>query len=270
MAKVKNQTITFEKSPVLEIIAELRWNSNNPMANNQVANQTMTLFYNNNFEEMYKRFSDKIAGHDYVRSERLIPQNFPASTFQPVYRFKKVEAQNPTLIQIGEGLISIHALPPYQSWVNFSPDVSNSINAILESRNDSDKNKDFSKISLRYINIFYPELLQGNSVENFIENILCFKIITPDGISKHQISKDTVTIQLSIKSSDDLTININVGKRNVNNSDCVLLDFIVESSTNINTDHDEIMGVFNKAHDLIHRIFIDITEPIHQLMKVKE
>ena len=114
--------LSFKNSPLVEIIAEIRWDL--PWVNQTSAEDTGSVV-SIQHEEFYMRFGGKVAAAGFERIERLVPPNFFQLPYQPVYRFRhNAEERGARLYQLGMGLFSVHATPPYKSWAEFKPLVS--------------------------------------------------------------------------------------------------------------------------------------------------
>ena len=135
--------ITFSKAPLIELIAELRWT---PQGSTSIApappqpGPAPTLFLGGGKqEEFYMRFGAALYNQGFNRSERLSPPGFPFILQQPVYRFlSEAEDKKSVIYQVGFGIFSVHAVPPYRSWSQFLPLVTKGIGILLESRLQAD------------------------------------------------------------------------------------------------------------------------------------
>jgi len=74
--------IEFEKPPIIEIIAEVRWGeASSPAFLPGLAPNLMIADDQN--DEFFRCFGEKAAAIGFSRSERLVPLNFPTMPFQP-------------------------------------------------------------------------------------------------------------------------------------------------------------------------------------------
>ena len=130
--------LTFTNSPLLEIIAELRWA---PAQAIEPGGPPMPVMpqASSPYEELFMRFGAKISALGYEGVERLVSNNFPMMPYEPVYRFRsKSGGPDSTLYQIGPNIFSANAIPPYKSWDKFAPKVREGVTVLFDSRSDKD------------------------------------------------------------------------------------------------------------------------------------
>src|SRR3984885_12006672 len=171
--------ISFEKPPLVEIAAELRWGHRAPapvvepgaMLNISATTPSPVL------EDFFARFSAEMLANSYGMAERLVPQGFPVVTSHPVYRFKKLPPNaGLPVYQLGTNTFSAHIAPPYQSWDEFEPALALGVEVLLRTRADAEKAVLFSSASVRYINAFGSDLAGSRSTEEFISDVLGINI----------------------------------------------------------------------------------------------
>jgi uncharacterized protein (TIGR04255 family) len=199
-----------------------------------------------------------------------VPSGFPSIVGQPVFRYKKgSEEISSELYQVGPGLFTANATPPYKSWVDFSPVVKNGVDALLLARNPAEKDVAFSKVSLRYIDAFGPGLTKGMPLEDFVSEVLGFKVNLPLPVSSlvAQGQKAKVFVQLNFATENGMSVNVAVGEGQVNNSPVVILDTTVSSITPIDPNTESVMVALAAARTIIHDMFFKLTENIHSDMK---
>ncbi len=116
----------FEKPPLIELIAELRWlPAGVPAGSENALQQQMpaALFagLGRSSEQLYMRFAGLMGARGFLHSERLIPVGFPTLPFQPVYRYSKAGTKpGEPVFQLGGGVFTAHVTPPYKSWMIFA------------------------------------------------------------------------------------------------------------------------------------------------------
>lgn len=264
-------SMTFENAPLIELIAELRWNVHSqPLGTPQAPPASIPLMAlnANHFDEFFMRFGGEVYKLGYERAERLLPPGFPLMLFQPVYRYRKSDVAS-VLYQAGPGLFSANAIPPYRSWDDFSPVVKSGIKALLKTRSDTEKEFPFSSISLRYIDAFGPALTQGRDVDRFLREVLGLSVELPDGISKHIAVGQMVkpSVQLALPLANGMTLNVGIGEGLVNNETSIIMDTTVSTTGETPADENSAMRKLNIARDSIHEMFFDLTKSIRDLMK---
>jgi uncharacterized protein (TIGR04255 family) len=264
--------VTFSKAPLIELIAELRWiptgSSMVEPAIPQQSNLPAVFFGGNKQEEFYMRVGGALFKSGFNRSERLAPVGIPFTLHQPLYRFRsEMEDRRSVLYQVGYGIFSVHALPPYHSWDRFWPFVKNAIDVLFESRPEADSGKPFTQLTLRYIDFFSEEIMEGRDFRSFMSQVLGISTTLPAALVRIATSNEVrslftkVVLPIEI---GDLTVSVGDGK--FNNQSGILLD-TAASATETSPDSAAIIKMFDSAYHVIHNLFFEITKPIHRLMQ---
>lgn len=265
---------TLLKAPLVELIAELRWDPNVPssaISNPAGGNVPFVTFGpTNQLEEFFMRFGAEAARLDYPVTERLVPPGFPVLSAQPVYRFRKqVQGELTSLYQVGAGLFTANAVPPYQTWAQFSPVVKSGVDALLATRSDAEKVLPFTGVSLRYIDAFGPLLTRGMNVAQFMEDVLGINIKLPDGLLAQLApsSPHKPTLQVQLPMLGGMVMSIGVGEGTASNESAIILDTTVATTVPVAANVDAVMSSLNLARNAIHDVFFAITGPIKELMQ---
>lgn len=261
---------TFNNAPLVEIVAELRWTpTSQHMLTPQSNGIVPSIFDSNAFEEFFMRFGGICYSDGFQRAERLVPSGFPAILGQPVFRYKKgAEEVRSELYQVGPGLFTANATPPYKSWVEFSPVVKSGVDALLLARNQTEQEVAFSKVSLRYIDAFGPNLTKGMPLEDFVSEVLGFKVDLPKSVSSLVTDgqKAKVFVQLNFATRNGMSVNVTVGEGQANNSPVVVLDTTVTSINPVEPNAGSVMTALDAARTIIHDMFIELTKSIRNEM----
>ena len=268
-------TLTFAKAPLIELIAELRWIPQGstplqapPMQHQGLAQQTIFVGGTKQ-EEFYIRIGGALHKLGFDRSERLMPAGMPFVLHQPVYRYRsESEGKSSVIFQVGYGIFSVHAIPPYHSWAKFSPFVAGGMDALLMCRDELDRQQPFTLATLRYIDFFGEEITQGRPVAAFVSDVfgittslpLVFKRIATSDEIRNIFTKIAIPVGFG-----DLTVNVGDGQ--FNNKAGVLLDNTVSSARETPPKIDAIMNMFGSAHSVLHDVFLELTKPVHDLMQ---
>src|SRR5712692_4130655 len=141
-------SLTFAKAPLLEIVVELRWVP--PQITLQVQQQqgvvplVIPTLGSSKLDEFFMRLGGRLHQQGFLAVERLLPPGF-SMLHQPVYRYRKAAdpSPSPVLCQAGDGLFSVHGVPPYHSWEKFYAVVENGIRALLDARDSAQKDLPF-------------------------------------------------------------------------------------------------------------------------------
>lgn len=266
-------SITFAKAPLIELVMELRWipKGSTPLEPAPIqlqGQQGPSVFLGGTKqEEFYMRAGGELYRTGFDRSERLLPAGAPFALYQPVFRFRsESQGRRSILYQVGYGMFSVNALPPYDSWDKFLPFVSEGVQVLLGSRAEADQGQAFSQVTLRYINFFGEDLTRGLSASAFASEILGISTSLPpafDPIATGQVKNFVTKFDLPIETG---SLTVSVGDGDFRNRHGILLDTSV-SAVGIDPGQDEIMRFLHSAHAVIHRLFVKLTEPIHVLMQ---
>ena len=260
-------TVTFKKAPLVEMIAELRWGEAQPVQPNV---PTIMHGMGADLDQFFMSFGGEVYQHGFRRAERLVPPGFPVFPFQPVYRYRRESSDDTAvLFQVGSGLFSANAMPPYRSWKNVSPTVKTGVDSLLKVRLTGEKDKTFSLLSLRYINAFGPELTEGRSIAPFMREILGFELGFPQVIVEQVDPGSSITpqIQFKVPLVGGASLAFLVGEGAINNEPKIIVDMTVTNTQPIFPDADAIMAAFTTARDVIHHVFLRLIKPIETLLQ---
>jgi uncharacterized protein (TIGR04255 family) len=268
----------FSNPPLVELIAELRWIPGAespsipvPPGTNQLLQGIAIQFplrspYQ---EESFSRFSNKVAEKGFGISERLVPVGFPLLPFTVVYRFRKPPAAGENyLYQIGPGLFSANALPPYRNWDSFRPIVREGVQALLESRH-STENTPFERVILRYIDLFSEEFTEGKRSLRFLNDVLGLKLELPNTL-KEQISDINGVqsgIQLSMPLRNGLAMNLTLQDGAAAGKPGILMSTEVLTVQPTASEISNIMQTLENAHSSIRTTFLGLTEKLSAKMQ---
>ncbi|MEW6368775.1 MAG: TIGR04255 family protein [Acidobacteriota bacterium] len=265
----------FARPPLIELIAELRWGAPSmivpvPAEGLPVGTAIPATTVSARDEEMFMRFGAKAASEGYSRFERIMPPGFPLLPSQPVYRFRKAEpASGTSLFQLGPSIFSANTAPPYRSWEAFHPVVRMGVSMLLDSLDESDKAQPFGAASLRYIDAFRSELTEGDSPLDFLTKKLGFDIGLPHVIESEADPGSPIkpllkfTIPLAARSVMELT----AGEGVVGKDEALIMETTVIAPGPIHMDVDAVMSILDEAHNIIRRVFVEMTQPIAHLMQ---
>lgn len=267
-------SVTFEQAPLVEIICELKWAQQLVLAHG-AGQSVVTPFAQpagggSSLEEFFMRFGGAVFQDGYRRAERLVPPGVPMMAHQPVYRYRAEDAATTSsLFQVGPGVFTANAVPPYKSWREFSPTVRRGVQALLDSRVPDEKTAPLSSLSLRYIDAFGEPLLGGRSIGDFISEVLGFKASLPAGFTKRAVEGKSADIfmQFSMPAVGGIDITGAVGKAIVNGATVAMLDITATHQGEHASDVDTVMQTLDSCRDVLHGIFVEITSSIRQLMK---
>jgi uncharacterized protein (TIGR04255 family) len=264
----------YRHPPLVELIAELRWGSGDtlPAGQPQGAGQVV-LALSGQHEEFFMRFASKAGAVGYDSLERVIPHGFPALPFQVVYRFRQKEQQRgTTLYQVGAGVFSANSTPPYRFWADFRPVLEQGVRLLLETRDLPEKQIPFTGASLRYINAFGRKFTQERSTAAFVRDVLGFTVDPPASI-RDEIAPDKETkpsLQLAVPLKSGQQMNLAVTEAFVSGEQAVLMDLTVYTQAQTQPVETDVMAVFDTAHEAAHRVFVNTTKKLSNIMELIE
>jgi uncharacterized protein (TIGR04255 family) len=262
--------IIFRKAPLVEIVVELRWQpavQAGPTAQ-QIGPQQAPIFLSTpQVENLIHRFGGEVYRRSFQRAERLVPSGLPVLPGQAISRFKKADADN-VLYQIGIGMFSANAVPPpYRSWNEFAPEVANGVTALLAAREESERERPFSPVSLRYIDVFGSELTDGRDANDFLRDVLKIKLGLPKvvmDLAPGTSPKPFIMVSLPAPVG---TLQMSTGEAKIRGATGIVLDMNLVTGEAVEPRVEAIMKVLNDAHMVIRRLFLEMTEPIRGLME---
>jgi uncharacterized protein (TIGR04255 family) len=267
----------FSNPPLVELIAELRWMPGagnpqvipQPQGGNQLLQAVTVQFplaspYQ---EESFSRFSKQVAAKGFGVSERLSPIGFPLFPFIVAYRFRKDPGGN-YLYQIGPGLFSANALPPYRDWDSFRPIVQEGIQALLESRHPTEADVPFTTV-LRYIDLFSQEFTEGKRSFRFLNDILGLKVELPSTLSEQidDINDVQSGIQLSMPLHNGLAMNLHLQEGAAGGKAGILMSTEVLTLQPTAPNITQIMQTLENAHTSIRATFVGLTAKLNAKMQ---
>jgi uncharacterized protein (TIGR04255 family) len=260
----------FASSPLVELIAEVRWDTGNkeqiPVFPGETADK---------HERFFTSLKENLEPQGYVSTERIVPLGFPLPVQNPVIRFKKNTATNSSgkeielasLYQAGVGIFTINGLQPYSSWDEFKIVVKAGVEGLISTGKEV-LNGGF-KISLRYIDLFDKKYTGDMTHREFMSNVLGIDVTLPQILSKFCASGDSLIPRMQVVTPLDFGIyQIQFAEAEVGGSKGFLMESVVSINEEYAPDVDNIMTGFSKARDVIHEGFVDMTKSLHESMGI--
>jgi uncharacterized protein (TIGR04255 family) len=251
---------TFRNAPLVEIVVELRWPMRQLPAIDSSGNAT-SLFVtplDNAVEAFFHRVTGAVGKHGFTHLERLVPPEVPVLLPQMIYRDRRSD-EEPVLTQVGPGLFSVNALPPYRSWVQFRPWLDKGIEAVL----DAFEEKPELTASLRYIDAFRQNLTGGRDARTFATEVLGFRLELPPSLSRvvDKGAAARAAFQVTLPTSGMLaTITLSDGQ--LAGEQAVLMNTDIHIDRPLPPNKEEILAALDRARDLVHGTFVDMTQSI--------
>ena len=264
-------SVRFDNAPLAEMIAELRWQPPNTAV--QTAGGGITALHGIGDENLLIRFGGEIHQKNFRRIERLVPPGFPSFPFQPVMRYRSDNKnQESFLYQLGLGIFTANALPPYKSWEHASLLVEDGVKALINALNDGNQHANFNALSLRYINSFKRDIIGTRNAIQVIEEIFGFKIGFPDKIVSIQnnIEKISANLNFLINISEYSSLSLVMANGAVDGDDAFILDMTVSNTRIIEAEVGFVMSSFLEARNIIHETFLGLTDKVRAEMRPVE
>lgn len=264
-------SVVFRKAPLIEIIAELRWAAPISFVMQNSSGRFTQHQPEQSSELLYNKFAGELAKEGFGMAERFVPPNVPLPPGAIALRFKETPKDEPTssnLFQIGSGIFSANALPPYTSWHDFSPVVRKGVRALIRAGINTEA-PIFNGLSLRYVNAFNASLIGDMRAHEFLVKILGFDMQPPEAISKRLLNANDFNPNLTFNFpvDDESLLTMTVAEGIVQNERAIVMDMnITYTQKPIAVEEDEIMSRFLRSREIIHDIFISITHKLHNQM----
>lgn len=148
MVSEPERDFLYENAPLIEVVAEARWELQKIMAPSGVR-------IDPHFSSFSEDFARLMAENGFGSVERVVPEAVPLELIphHVVYRYRKRPNQWPCT-QIGPGVISANHVPPYQGWEEFRSFLRNILQTLLSAYPVPDRYLKLNLLELRYIDGF--------------------------------------------------------------------------------------------------------------------
>lgn len=258
---------TFQNAPLVEIVAELRWQIPKLAAPDQAGNPIQLPFAlaNDAMTALFHQATSAVSKHGFDRLEQLVPHgsSMPVLLPQMMYRYRRTD-DVPVLAQIGPGMFSVNALPPYQTWKEFHPYLEGGVEGLLEALTD----KPELTVSLRYIDAFKHDLTSGRDAKAFATEVLGFHLALPPTLQARLT--EGVQARMSFQVAlpiPGLSMTVTVSDGQLGLDAAVLMNTDVRIENELQSDKQAILSALDGAHDLIHGTFVDMTQSIRDKLQ---
>lgn len=258
----------FPNAPLVELMAEVRWHAESPVVEDAV-DVIEDMSFDATSDVLFQAFGHMMAAEGYLRSERLTPPGYPAPAGMAVYRFSSLGDDGEGVVfQIGSGVMSVNAIPPYRTWEHFQPKASLGLNVLLASWAEMNRPERFNKVSLRYIDSFTDEYLQGASRTRFLSDVLGFRLSIPEAFATHLDGTDeNLFLQFSSGLNNGGRIAVRAGHATVGNEDAVVMDTTVSYSDGAPLEADAVLALLDSGHEVIHDTFVQLTKDVGYILR---
>ena len=257
--------ISFKNSPIVELIAEVKWGVSSQM----IPGAPMGIVTNTaECEDFFMRFGGPAFAAGYVQAERLVPHGFPLMAHQPALRFRQNGARG-LLLQIGPGILTVNATPPYKTWTDFEPEIRKGLEALFVARSESENGRPFTGLSLRYLDAFNDSLTGRRDIATFMKAVLGIEVLLPEAITRNAALNAVIKsgVQVQVPMLNERMLSLAVGEGVTNNEPSYVMDTTVFARRPIEPEIEILMTEFAASRAVIHSMFFDLTAPIADLMQ---
>jgi uncharacterized protein (TIGR04255 family) len=252
------QIITYQKAPLVELIVELHW----PVQAVGHAGGPPIIFGQDAvFDRWFQGLTSRLSTLGFHDLERLVPHSMPAMAYQPLFRYRRGSDAFP-VVQFGHGIFTVNAGPPtYQSWRTFRPQVEQAVSALVQTRPSESSAMTFSRVALRYIDLFGEELRADRSNYAFIRDDLGITLGLPAGLIELATDPDrispTIALNVPIDDRDNASLTFQVAAARLGNRQTTdtVMDMTYAIAGTVPMVESEVLERLQAAYTVIHGWF---------------
>lgn len=264
------QNITYQKAPLVELIVELHW----PVQAVGLAGGPPIIFGQDAvFDRWFQGLTSRLSTLGFHDLERLVPHSMPAMAYQPLFRYRRGSDAFP-VVQFGHGIFTVNAGPPtYQSWQSFRPQVEQAVSALVETRPPEASAATFSRVALRYIDLFGEELRAHRSNFAFIRDDLGITLGLPAGLIELATDPDrispTIALNVPIDDQDNATLTFQVAAGRLGNRQTTdtVMDMTYAIAGTVPMAQSEVLERIQAAYTVIHGWFDTLIARFRERLK---
>ncbi len=246
--------MVFDNAPLVEVIAELRWQTV-PIAT--VPGGSVDPF----FDPTLNALRAEVAKLGLVFEELVVPAEIPKEllTGKATNRFRSGQNRWP-LLQIGPGIFTANITPPYNGWTTFVPFLRNGLEKLFESYPASSQTMKLEAITLKYVDAFTAAHGRQDAW-NFLSEGLGFSITPPaeltDGDLLEGGPRDGIlAMAFNASKPAGATLNINISNGTKDNAPATIFQISMTSNLGKQApDLENVMGWFNDSHEVLSESF---------------
>ena len=250
-------TTHFPNAPLIEIVAEVEWA---PRKRPDSSDGEFDAYEYVGQSPHDRRLSAAFAAAGFTQIERLIPAGFEGSG-------PKLKFSNPSdpagsiTYKLGDTGLSVSAIPPYQYWDQFLPEIRRGLEIILHNREDDSHPGEFVRVTLNYVDAFGEDFWAGTSRSEFLTESLGFQLSIPKAFQPRLAGGDADSFFIDSfgKTTSGDSVAIKAGFATVLGEPKVILDITVLHQSNVPADVEAVISALETAHAFIHESFIDLT-----------
>jgi uncharacterized protein (TIGR04255 family) len=243
----------LQNPPLVEIVAELRWGPGLVGAPPSIPGQS---------DDEYIKLGIEVGKSGYTQLERVIPSGFPAPGGMVVYRYRKSDEKQHTLFQLGHGIFTANALPPYNSWKDFRPVIAQGLNAAYLAKAIPEDEP--AEVLLRYIDAFHGENLVGRDRYQFMIELLGLQFLPPPSVHKADDRgvPNAARFAVEYPTSGNGKFSLEVGIGEHDGKAALIMNTTAQSQKLERLDVNECLTRFDTLHDILHNAFVELIERV--------
>lgn len=238
-------------TPIIEVIAELRWGPGNP-------SQPAVFSFGDDAD--YIKFGVEASRLGYNQLERTIPQGVPSPGGAIGYRYRKGEGDLNTLYQLGTGIFSANGLPPYTSWGAFRQVLVAGVEALNATVSLNTRGEVWCVV--RYVDFFASEHMGGLNTQEFFRNVVGVESVPLNSVMEFA-GDDLATSMRFFRSAKDPRGNevaLDVGEGQNGERPGIVMNTSVTSAPLVNPSVDEVLASFDLLQKVAHEVFFEMIE----------
>lgn len=255
-------TIHFPNAPLIEIIAEVEWA---PLKREETSSGDAYEYVGQSPHT--RRLSSAFASAGFSQIERLAPVGYEVTG--PQLKFSSpADPMSSVSYKIGDTGLSVSAIPPYQHWDEFLPEIRRGLEILLAETEDDSRPTEFLRVSLNYVDAFGEEFWAGTSRQHFLTEELGFKVTIPTALQS-RLTGDEVEnffVDTFAKTHSGDRASIKAGFATVLGEPKVILDLAVRHEEAVAANVQSVISVLESAHTFIHDSFIELTRDFAEIM----
>lgn len=263
-------SVTYNKAPLVELIVEIRWGVQTAGI---AGGPAIVIGQSALFDLWSQQLGHALRSQGYHNLERLIPHGMVLLANQPLFRYSQ-EGERFPIVQLGHGIFTVNAGPPtYRCWASFRPQVEQAVKALVENKPGGSEPATFSRIALRYIDLFDTNLRGGAANYPFMRDELGVGFSLPDGLIEFAADPNRInpTLALNLPISDEnnanLTFQIAAARLGDRSSVDTIMDMTYAIDGDLPLQTDAALESLDKGYAVIHDWFEKLTVKVRDRME---
>lgn len=240
----------MKNSPLIEIIAEVRWGPGDPR-------QPAQIVFGGD-ESVYVKFGIEVGKDGYHQLERTMPEGFSAPGGAVAYRYRKSEGEQNTLYQLGTGVFTANGLPPYNSWEEFRPVIERGVQAWWNI--NIVRPGETLWLLLRYVDVFKQQHLGPMSIADFFRVVVGLNYEKPAAYMAFPQGDASESFRFfgSRRDAEGQELAIDVGQGVQDGEDIVVMNTIAYSKPFEAESVEGILRGLDQLQDASHALFFEM------------